>query len=105
MPTVGVQKVSKFLKITEQRVQQLVKEGLMRESRGQYDPVKCMLWYIRYLQNALERKAAPTLDGRFVGEREARVRLLPGDADLREMELAGRTRTARRAAERGTGNQ
>ena len=57
-------------------------------ARGQYDAMKCMLWYVRYLQRALERKAVPTLDGRFVGEREERIRLLRADADLREMELA-----------------
>jgi phage terminase Nu1 subunit (DNA packaging protein) len=47
-----------------------------------------MLWYIRYLQNALEKKSVPTLDGGFVGERGERVRLLRAHADLREMELA-----------------
>lgn len=88
MPTVNVTKVASALNLTEQRVQQLVHEGLPREGRGQYDPVKCMLWYIRYLQQALEKKAVPTLEGGFVGEREERVRLLRADADLREIELA-----------------
>ncbi len=88
MPTVDVTKVASALNLDERRVQQLVKEGMPRETRGQYDPVKCMLWYIRYLQQALEKKAVPTLDGGFVGEREERVRLLRADADLREMELA-----------------
>ena len=88
MPTVDVTKVASALNLDERRVQQLVKEGMPRETRGQYDPVKCMLWYIRFLQGALEKKAVPTLDGGFVGEREERVRLLRADADLREMELA-----------------
>ena len=88
MPTVDVTKVASALNLDERRVQQLVKEGMPRETRGQYDPVKCMLWYIRFLQSALEKKAVPTLDGGFVGEREERVRLLRADADLREMELA-----------------
>ena len=43
---------------------------------------------IRYLQNVIEKRSVPTLDGGFVGEREERVRLLRADADLREMELA-----------------
>jgi len=76
------------LNLDERRVQQLVKAGMPRKSRGQYDPVKCMLWYIRFLQRALEKKAVPALDGGFVGEREERVRLLRAHADLREMELA-----------------
>ena len=88
MATVDVTKVASALNLTVSRVHQLVKEGLPKEGRAQYDPVKCMLWYIRYLQNALERKSVPTLDGGFVGEREERVRLLRADADLREMELA-----------------
>jgi phage terminase Nu1 subunit (DNA packaging protein) len=88
VPTVDVTKVASALNLDERRVQQLVKEGMPRETRGQYDPVKCMLWYIRFLQSALEKKAVPTLDGGFVGEREERVRLLRADADLREMELA-----------------
>src|SRR6202043_2281372 len=88
MPTVDVSKVASALNLDERRVQQLVKEGMPRETRGQYDPVKCLLWYVRYLQKALEKKAVPNLDGGFVGEREERVRLLRADADLREMELA-----------------
>ena len=81
-------KVASALNLTTQRVHQLVKEGLPREGRGSYDPVKCMLWYVRYLQSALEKKSVPTLDGGFSGERVERVRLLRADADLREMELA-----------------
>jgi phage terminase Nu1 subunit (DNA packaging protein) len=88
MATVGPEKVAQALNLTESRVHQLVKEGLPKEGRGQFDPVKCMLWYIRYLQAAIEKKSVPTLDGGFVGEREERVRLLRADADLREMELA-----------------
>lgn len=88
MPLVDVTKVAAALNLTPQRVQQLVHEGMPREARGQYDAVKCMLFYIRYLQRALEKKAVPTLEGGFVGEREERIRLLRADADLREIELA-----------------
>lgn len=88
MATVNPDKVAQALNITPSRVHQLVKEGLPKEGRGQFDPVKCLLWYVRYLQAALEKKAVPTLDGGFVGEREERVRLLRADADLREIELA-----------------
>ena len=88
MPTVSAEKVAQFLNLTEQRVHQLVREGLPKEGRGQFDPVKCMLFYIRYLQKVLEKKSVPTRDGGYLGEREERVRLLRADADLREMELA-----------------
>jgi phage terminase Nu1 subunit (DNA packaging protein) len=88
MATVDVGKVASALNLTKQRVQQLVKEGLPREDRGSYDPVKCMLWYVRYLQAALEKRSMPTPDDGFSGERVERVRLLQAHADLREMELA-----------------
>ena len=88
MPTVPAGKIAQALNLTEQRVHQLVREGLPKEGRGQFDPVKCMLFYIRYLQKALEKKAVPRFDGGYAGEREERVRLLRADADLREMELA-----------------
>lgn len=88
MAFVDVERVAGALNLTPQRVQQLVKEGMPKEARGQYDAVKCMLWYIRYLQQALEKKALPNMDGGYAGERQERVRLLTADADLREIELA-----------------
>jgi len=88
VPLTDVGQIAKALNLTEQRVQQLVKEGMPKEARGRYDSVKCMLWYIRYLQDALEKKAVPMEDGKFVGARSERVRLLRANADLREMELA-----------------
>jgi phage terminase Nu1 subunit (DNA packaging protein) len=91
MPLTDVGRVAQALNLTEQRVQQLVKEGLPREGRGQYDAVKCMLWYIRYLQAVIEKKAVNLADpggAVYAGEREERVRLLRADADLREIELA-----------------
>jgi phage terminase Nu1 subunit (DNA packaging protein) len=87
MPTVSPRKIAQALNLTESRVHQLVREGLPKEGRGQYDPVKCMLFYIRYLQKAIEKKAVPTPGG-YVGEHTERVRLLRAHADLREMELA-----------------
>jgi hypothetical protein len=56
MPTVDVTKVVKFLNVTPRRVQQLVKEGMPRDARGQYNPIKCGAWYVRYLQAAIEKK-------------------------------------------------
>lgn len=85
MATVGVVKVASALNLDPRRVQQLVKEGMPRQSRGRYDPVKCMLWYVRYLQGVLEKRSMPTPDG---GERSPLVRLLRAQADLKEMELA-----------------
>jgi len=85
---VNAEKVARALNLTESRVHQLVKAGLPKERRGQYDAVKCMLWYVRYLQNAIEKRTAPALDGAFVGERRERIRLLRAAADLKEDRLA-----------------
>ena len=76
MAAVDVSKVASALNLDERRVQQLVKEGMPRVSRGRYDPVKCMLWYVRYLQGVLEERSTPDIDGGSSGERVARVRLL-----------------------------
>lgn len=88
MAIVRVGKVAQALNLTPQRVQQLANEGLPKEDRGKYDLGKCMLWYIRYLQAALEKKAVPMADGRYAGEREERIRLLRAEAELKEIELA-----------------
>lgn len=88
MATVNAVRIAQALNLTEQRVHQLVREGLPKEGRGQFDPIKCLMFYIRYLQRALEKKSVPTLDGSFVGEREERVRLLRSQADLSEIELS-----------------
>jgi phage terminase Nu1 subunit (DNA packaging protein) len=88
MANVGPDKVAQALNLTVSRVHQLVKEGLPKEGRGQFDPVKRLLWYVRYLQKVIEKKSIPMTDGAYVGEREQRVRLLKADADLREIEPA-----------------
>jgi phage terminase Nu1 subunit (DNA packaging protein) len=88
MTLVNVERVAHALNLQRRRVQQLVKEGMPREARGEYDAVKCMLWYIRYLQAAIERRSVRTPEGSFAGEREERVRLLRAHADLREIQLA-----------------
>jgi hypothetical protein len=80
----NVERVAQALNLDKRRVQQLVKEGMPRAERGLYDPIKCLLWYVRYLQAALEKKAVPMPDGSLTGEREERVRLIRADADLRE---------------------
>lgn len=74
--------------LTPSRVHQLVKEGLPKENRGQFDLLKCVRWYVKYLHNVIEKKAVPIPGEGFAGEREERIRLLRADADLREMELA-----------------
>src|SRR4029077_16474733 len=87
MATVNAEKIARALNLTESRVHQLVKEGLPKEGRGQFDPVKCLHFYIRYLQSKIEKRSLPTLAG-DEGERSARIRLLRTQADLKEIDLA-----------------
>ena len=89
MPTVNVTRVAAFLNLSEQRVQQLVKLRILpREARGSYDPIKCGLAYIRYLQAAIEKKSGGMQDDGSISERTERVRLLRVGADLKEDKLA-----------------
>lgn len=59
----SVEQVAKALNITVRRANQLVHEGMPRAERGKYDLGACMLWYIRFLQNALSKKATMGEDG------------------------------------------
>jgi phage terminase Nu1 subunit (DNA packaging protein) len=90
MPTVTVDRVTEALNLTPRRIQQLVKEGMPREKRGEYDPIKCMLWYIRYLKAQISR-LSPNVSpagGEVDDERKERCRLLRANRELRELELA-----------------
>src|SRR6478736_6017796 len=87
MALVGSLQVAQAFNVTKRRVEQLVHEGMPREDRGKYDLGKCMLWYIRYLQKALESKGGPAATLHTTPEiKSERARLLRADADIREME-------------------
>jgi phage terminase Nu1 subunit (DNA packaging protein) len=90
MLTVNVAKVAQFLNVTPRRIQQLVKEGMPRGVRGQYDPIKCGAWYVRYLQSAIEKKTVPSGDGGYITLKEERTRLLRAKAELKQIEVAKR---------------
>jgi phage terminase Nu1 subunit (DNA packaging protein) len=81
-----VETVAKALNITPRRVQQLVHEGMPKGARGEYDLGACMVWYIRYLQAALER-ASPNGTGAAA---EERGRLNRAQAEKAELELQAR---------------
>jgi phage terminase Nu1 subunit (DNA packaging protein) len=87
---VGVDKVSKALNLTVRRVQQLAQDPTFpaREGRGKYDLGQCMLWYIRYLQNCIEKRDAPNQDVIGNSLRTERQRLISAQADREELELA-----------------
>ncbi len=56
MAEVTVTVLARACHITPRRVQQLVADGMPRTNRGKYDLGVCMSWYIRYLQEQVERR-------------------------------------------------
>lgn len=90
MAGVSVDQVAVALNISPRRIQQLAKEGMPRDSRGQYELGACMAWYIRYLQHAVEQRHDPnTRDESLVLTRE-RSRLAREQADRQELDNAER---------------
>jgi len=84
MPGATLDQIAHLLKITPRMVNIHVKQnGMPRLSRGEYDLVKCVHWYLDYKDRLLveARKGNET-------EQQARARLIRASADLRELELA-----------------
>lgn len=83
----NVEQVSKALNVTVRRVNQLVHEGMPRAERGAYDLGGCMLWYIRYLQKALAKKATMGEDGEIASLQGSRQELLKVQIERERFEL------------------
>jgi phage terminase Nu1 subunit (DNA packaging protein) len=81
--------VAHELNLTERRIEQLVHEGMPKLERGRYDLYACAKWYIRYLQNAMERRATETGDdsSKSLNLNEEKKRLIRAQADIAEVEL------------------
>ena len=84
-PTYSVGMIAKLLRLTERRVQQLSKEGVIPKSdRGRYELAPAVQGYIKFLQD----RAAPEMGG-AVGDYPAeKARLTKAQADLAEINLA-----------------
>jgi hypothetical protein len=94
MAIVDVQKLSMMMNITPRHVQRLASQsGMPRAARGQYDAGKCLLWYIRYLHDALKAETVETGVSPHSDLRGERARSTRADAELKEIKL-GRKREA-----------
>jgi phage terminase Nu1 subunit (DNA packaging protein) len=83
-PTYPVTVIAKLLMMTERRVQQLTKEGVIpRQDRGRYELAPTVQAYIRYLQ---DRIAGRTEDGSNDWS-AARAKHMAMKAELAEIEL------------------
>lgn len=80
--------IAKLLDLSERRVQQLGREGVIpKAERGRYDLVGAVRGYVRYLRDQASRAQSGVAD--FATER---ARLVKAKADLAEMEAAERRR-------------
>ena len=78
---VPVTAIAQLLKLTERRVQQLVKDDILpKPVRGLYDPVACVHSYIDYLKKLITGSGEVSLT-------DERTRLIRCQADLAEIEL------------------
>ena len=76
--------VARVLNLSERRVQQLVKEGVLpKPIKGKYDLIACVQAYIKYLQERAFGKDAAPQDTHL-----ERARLLKAQADKTELEVA-----------------
>lgn len=77
--------IGRLLQLSERRVQQLAKEGILpKASRGRYDLVGCVQAYVGFLQGQLEKRVAERSDG----FEDQRLRHQTAKAELAELELA-----------------
>jgi hypothetical protein len=76
--------------LTETRIHQLVaKEKMPKESRGRFDLMICIRFYIKYLQTRIEKRSVE-IGGEITAVSDQRVRGLKAGAELKEIEVAER---------------
>lgn len=74
--------------LSEMRISQLIRQGMPKESRGQYDPVNCMFWYIGSLRNTVNSRSTVNEDGSATNLTSTRKRLLDVQTERAELDLA-----------------
>lgn len=96
-PTYPAKTIAKLLMLTERRVQQLAKDGVVPKSeRGRYELGPAVQGYIRYLQARAHGNTEPAGSADYHVEK---ARLTKAQADIAEMEAARRRGDAIDAAE------
>jgi phage terminase Nu1 subunit (DNA packaging protein) len=95
IPTCKVGALARLLNVTERRVQQLAKDGIISKPlKGKYDLVACVQGYIRYLQDRDSAKGALAIDSHV-----ERARLIKAKADKTELEVHALNSTYIQASE------
>lgn len=82
-PVYPVDAIAKLLNLTPRRVQQLVRDEIIpKPEKGQYDLIRCVRGYVKYLQKRAEGRIEPReLD-------DERTRLVKAQAEHKELEVA-----------------
>ena len=76
--------IARFLNLTERRVQQLARDGIIpKAEKGKYDLVRCVQNYVRYLQERAYGNGDTAHD-----THHERARLIKAQADKTELEVA-----------------
>lgn len=94
MAVVGIDEICRVLAgdgnppITKPRITQLAKEGMPIVGRNQYDPVRCMYWYLGKLRRAVKSRQTENEDGSRSSTEQERKRLLRFQGDQAEVEAA-----------------
>jgi phage terminase Nu1 subunit (DNA packaging protein) len=82
-PTYKVGVIARLFGVSERRVQQLAKDGIIpKAEKGKYDLVGCVRGYIGFLQERAFGKELVTIDAH-----QERARLLKAQADKTELEV------------------
>lgn len=87
---VSVDRLADLLNLSKRRVQQLAAEGMPKLAAGKYEEEKCVRFYVRYLQAAVEQRGQVTGDGAMITGGAEKTRKMKADADLQEIILAER---------------
>ena len=88
-PSYPVGTIAKLFMMTERRVQQLVKKGIIpKNERGRYELVPVVQGYVRYLQEIAQGKTIDTTD--YHAEKARLVKLQADKAHLEVEEIADR---------------
>lgn len=87
-PTYPVSVIAKLLKLTERRVQQLSKEGVIpKAEHGRYELAAAVQGYVGYLQERIAPRGAD-VDPNKADYHTEKARLTKSQADMAEMEAA-----------------
>jgi hypothetical protein len=79
--------LAKHCNLSPRRIRQLVEIGMPKIGRDKFDFIESAGFYIRFLQNALEKKGAPVADGSYNIFKEQKSRSLIASVELKELEL------------------